>query len=421
MKKNRISVITVVFNDVKHIRQTIESFFSQTWEEKEYIVIDGGSTDGTVDIIKEYQDRIDYWCSEHDNGIYDAMNKGISHATGDWINFLNCGDYYVNNTVLENLIALPCIENADVIYGNSNEISDNTIISLKSKEVSTLEMGPAFRHGSSIVRASVQKNNLFDLSQENLLGYSLDWEMLHRLYISGYRFQKCDLYLEAYKKEGASAHIIKSLWYNYIITSQGKFNLKKFLYFNKCLCGHLIKKTKLYKWIKAIGTEYVLNDILPHIPFWAVRKFFFRVMKVHIGNKSFVMKKNYIMAPNHLYIGNYTHINRGCTLDARGNITIGDNVSISHNVSIMTGSHDVNSRHFQGVYLPVVINDYVWIGIGSVILQGVSIGEGAIVAAGSVVTKDVEPYSIVGGIPAKRIGTRNKDLDYHCIWDSPFT
>lgn len=66
---NKISVITVVYNDAKNIRQTMESFFSQTWEDKELIVIDGGSTDGTVDIIKEYSDRLGYWCSEKDKGV----------------------------------------------------------------------------------------------------------------------------------------------------------------------------------------------------------------------------------------------------------------------------------------------------------------------------------------------------------------
>ena len=74
-KKNSISVITVVFNDVKHIRETMESFFSQSWEDKEYIVIDGGSTDGTVDIIQEYSDRLAFWCSEKDDGIYECHEQ----------------------------------------------------------------------------------------------------------------------------------------------------------------------------------------------------------------------------------------------------------------------------------------------------------------------------------------------------------
>ena len=83
ISNDKISVITVVFNDAANIGKTIESYIAQTWENKEYIVIDGGSTDGTVEIIRKYLDRIDYFCSEKDNGIYDAMNKGISHCTGD--------------------------------------------------------------------------------------------------------------------------------------------------------------------------------------------------------------------------------------------------------------------------------------------------------------------------------------------------
>ena len=122
---NKISVITVVFNDVANIRATMESFFSQTWEDKEYIVIDGGSTDGTVDIIKEYADKLAYWCSEKDNGIYDAMNKGIVHATGDWINILNCGDYYATKNALKEAISSTTdIDEISVIYGNSICIDD---------------------------------------------------------------------------------------------------------------------------------------------------------------------------------------------------------------------------------------------------------------------------------------------------------
>ena len=100
----KVSVITVVYNDVGHIRETIESFFSQTWEDKEYIVIDGGSTDGTIDIIKEYANRISYWISEPDKGMYDAMNKGILKANGDWINILNSGDLDSTSEVITDVM-----------------------------------------------------------------------------------------------------------------------------------------------------------------------------------------------------------------------------------------------------------------------------------------------------------------------------
>lgn len=142
---------------------------------------------------------------------------------------------------------------------------------------------------------------------------------------------------------------------------------------------------------------------------------------MQIAKGAFVMKKNYIMNLNKVKIGENSHINRGCLLDGRGGITIGQNVSVSHNVNILTGSHDMNSPGFMGVFLPVTIDDYAWISAGSTILQGVHIGKGAVVAAGAVVVKDVAPYDVVGGVPAKHIAKRNEKLDYKVSGWLPFT
>ena len=96
----KISIITVCFNANKTIEQTIISVLSQTYHNIEYIIIDGGSVDGTIGIIKKYSSKIDKIISEKDNGMYDALNKGIIHATGDIIGILNSDDYFCNNNIV---------------------------------------------------------------------------------------------------------------------------------------------------------------------------------------------------------------------------------------------------------------------------------------------------------------------------------
>lgn len=99
--KPKISIITVVYNGEKYLEETIQSIINQTYDNVEYIIIDGGSTDGTLDIIKKYEDRIDYWVSEKDKGISDAFNKGVKAAKGEYINFQGDGDGFVSSESLE--------------------------------------------------------------------------------------------------------------------------------------------------------------------------------------------------------------------------------------------------------------------------------------------------------------------------------
>jgi acetyltransferase-like isoleucine patch superfamily enzyme len=193
----------------------------------------------------------------------------------------------------------------------------------------------------------------------------------------------------------------------------------------KYLIKKLMKRNKVIKsivWtIYCFFAQYALNYIVSYIPFYFIRKSYYKLFGISIGKRSVINMNQYIMVPGRVVIGNSTHINQGCILDGRGNLTIGNSVSISHHVSIITGSHIVNSSLFEGYFKPVIINDYVWIGVNATILQGIEIGKGAVIAAGAVVTKDVEPYTIVGGIPARKIGTRQKELNYLCNWDIPFT
>ena len=114
----KITIITVVFNGAKYIRSAIQSVLSQDYDNIEYIVIDGGSTDGTVDIVKEYQDKISVFISEPDEGIYDAMNKGIALATGNVIGILNSDDFYIDEFVIEKVVKEFEEKNVDSVYAD---------------------------------------------------------------------------------------------------------------------------------------------------------------------------------------------------------------------------------------------------------------------------------------------------------------
>lgn len=99
-------MVTVCYNSAQTLERTILGVIGQTYSNVEYIIIDGGSTDGTLDIIENYADRISFWCSEPDDGIYDAMNKGIARATGEWIHLLNSDDIYADAAALANIVGL---------------------------------------------------------------------------------------------------------------------------------------------------------------------------------------------------------------------------------------------------------------------------------------------------------------------------
>ena len=113
----KLSVITINFNDQNGLRKTIESVVNQTYKSFEYIVIDGGSIDGSVDVIKEYEDKIDYWVSEPDKGIYNAMNKGIDVVSGEYCIFLNSGDTFCAADTIERVDSYGF--NADIVCGNT--------------------------------------------------------------------------------------------------------------------------------------------------------------------------------------------------------------------------------------------------------------------------------------------------------------
>ena len=114
--KPLVTVITVVFNGAATLEHTLLSVIEQTYDNVEHIIIDGGSTDATLDILHQYDDNIDYWISEKDEGIYDAMNKGIALARGDYIGMLNSDDYFADSSALEKIVSNFKVSNVDAVF-----------------------------------------------------------------------------------------------------------------------------------------------------------------------------------------------------------------------------------------------------------------------------------------------------------------
>lgn len=159
--------------------------------------------------------------------------------------------------------------------------------------------------------------------------------------------------------------------------------------------------------------EVYFLHIIGHIPFHHLRRFFYRLAGIKIGKGSTIHMYARFYDPRNIEIGEDTIVGEFVVLDGRDQLKIGDHVAIASEVMIYNSEHDINDENFKAITEKVIIDDYVFIGPKAIILPNIKIGKGAIIAAGAVVTKDVPPFAIVGGIPAKVIGERkNKNLNY---------
>lgn len=169
------------------------------------------------------------------------------------------------------------------------------------------------------------------------------------------------------------------------------------------------------------GRLYLANNIVAYLPFNTIRLALYRAMLgTKIGRGTNIFMRAWFDCPGGVEIGENTIVNQRCRLDGRGGLSIGDNVSIAAEVNMITASHDMQSRDCKGTTAAITVHDYVFIGTRAMILPGVTLGSGSVVGAGAVVTKDVAPYDIVAGIPARVIGHRTHDLDYSASYSRLF-
>lgn len=200
----KISIITITYNSARHIEQTIRSVAGQTYPDREYIVIDGGSTDGTVEIIRKHAESIDKWVSEPDGGISDAMNKGLALATGDFVIFLHADDYFVDADALaeaarflssgHDLYIFKVIQDWD----NSRRLSGNRPLGwLTNFKLNSCHQG----HICS--RQLFTKNGLFDTG----FRICMDYDFMLRCYRQGARSMSVDAPLAVMRMNGISSRL----------------------------------------------------------------------------------------------------------------------------------------------------------------------------------------------------------------------
>lgn len=171
--KPKITVITVCYNCVSTIDQTIRSVVEQTYDNIEYIIIDGASTDGTLDVIKKYENRIARIVSEPDKGIYDAMNKGIALASGEWIHFRNSGDYFLSKHTVEDVFNRDYSNEVGVIHGDCYYVYPEYYVRRQPAMLSrSYKEDMPVLHPATFVRAQLQKECPFDLNYRSAADYN---------------------------------------------------------------------------------------------------------------------------------------------------------------------------------------------------------------------------------------------------------
>lgn len=202
LKKPLVSIVTVVYNGQKHLEETILSVINQTYDNVEYIIIDGGSSDGTLDIIRKYEHAIDYWVSEKDKGIYDAMNKGIRLSNGEIIGLINADDYYLETTV-ESVVEGFKSSKSDVVFGNklalNEELDIQKVVSV-TEPTSLKDLAVHVVHPTVFVSKKVYDQNLF----ETMYRIAADYDFLLSIYDKGYKFHKIDHVLAVMRMGGIS-------------------------------------------------------------------------------------------------------------------------------------------------------------------------------------------------------------------------
>ena len=199
----KVSIITINFNNLQGLEETVDSVLSQTYEDKELIVIDGGSTDGSAEFINSHKDSFAYSVSEKDNGIYNAMNKGVIHASGDYVIFMNSGDCFFNESVIADVFHT-IDNNYDIIYGSTLCRTSNNLAWLRRPhDLSVMKTNriSAICHQSAFIRTKLMK----DVGYDERYRILADYDFFFKCYQNGCSFHETKKIVSVYDVTGVSA------------------------------------------------------------------------------------------------------------------------------------------------------------------------------------------------------------------------
>lgn len=423
----RVSIVTVSLNNAAGLALTIESVRTQSTRCFEHIIVDGGSADGTVDLLKSVDTYPVNWISEPDLGVFDAMNKGVSLARGTYVYFLNSGDRFIDSDVLRSI--------ERDLSGGQPIICGRVRTTRSGHFVGMADLGSWLPHQGAFVRADILRKFPFD-NQLKIFG---DLDLWMRLKSAGlYDPVRIERVIAEMEMDGLGNHprFLGRRWRDKIrlhvkhrdlgrlcrdalvlgsavavYRGGGEAAYHRFMHFIQ-----LGKRASAKPWVLFDRGWMAFHSLL----MWPLRCFLYRKLGflafihpsavvrnfncVSVGARAVI---NHFVTLNctDLDIGPYSQLNPGVVV--YGKVCIGSHVMIAPNVTIAGGNHRFDRRDipmmFQGSQeRGIVIEDDVWIGANSVITDGVKIGKGAIVGAGSVVTRDVPAGFIVHGQSASR-------------------
>lgn len=241
--KPTVSIVTVVRNNVLTLERNIQSVLNQTYGNIEQIIVDGGSTDGTLDILRRYDDAVDYWISEPDKNIYEAMNKGLWAATGEWVNFLNSDDFYASPYVLASTFdSSKALESLDLIFGDAFIVSRRRGSYFPSRFWSKLLVGNTVHHQAAFYKRALFNDFQYDESFR-ILG---DYELNLMLFLRGSKTLKLSRVMAICEEGGISRQVRLAIYTEEMRIRRRHLGVRKSLVFDFLALVRYVKNKILY-------------------------------------------------------------------------------------------------------------------------------------------------------------------------------